>query len=181
MDDTKYICIDKYFGFKQDCDQDNSKLILKDDWINPANRQACVSLKTGDRFHTKTECDQAQLNRDDVYFYLDYEPPKYKPIKQKYDRLPEDRENSRKRVVGITFIIIVVLLLIYMVATVTPVHEQKARYLLIVALCVYILGFFIYIYCPFNLCTLEPSYSEIRTDPISWSRQQFIKKPKCST
>lgn len=175
MDHAEYICIDKHFGFKQNCNQENSKLILKDDWINPKERKVCVSLKTGERFHTKTECDKAQLERDDVHFYLNYDVPKYKPIKQKYNILPEDRENSRKRVVGITFIIIIVLLLIYMVATVTPVYEQKARYLLIIALCVFILGLFIYIYCPFWLCTLEPSYSEIRVDPIGWSRRQIIK------
>lgn len=165
---NKYIEYTDYFHYQQECAKNNGIVINKNDWINPASGYVCKNIKTGERFNSKQECTKQLLNNVDnnTVLYQDNET-EFTPVDiTSYNILPIKRDWSRISILSCMLSLIVIMITINIFI---PIPNLKYIILFII---LYFL--FIYTFCPYNICELEPTYSLIRTNPeLYFAKDRF--------
>jgi len=181
---NNYLCIDKNFGFnkkitnKEQCNSNNGQYIHKDDWINPETGYTCQSSNTGQIYFSKNQCDIAALEDNSVEYSLK-PPEKEYNINKKFNKLPLDREWSRLKILIITYYLIIFFIIILAFTTLKTNFNNYERNIIIVILIIipiiFIIGLYIFIFCPWNICYLDPTMPLYRTNTIMYIYKLLCK------
>lgn len=154
-----YLCINKKTGVlmnNKECKKNNGMYILKSDYLSPDDGWTCNS--NGQPYYTKTECD---INHGTYR--------KTKPVviydDNKYNNIFENRDMSRT---------IMIFLFMILITTYIVHNYIKHNAYLVEIVAVTILIFLIILtFCPFGVCTLEPSSNNFRRNPIGYIYKQI--------
>lgn len=152
MNKKNYLCINKKTGVSMDnCNNDDNTYVLKSDYLSPDNNYVCKN--NNKIYYTKIDCNTnygTYLKKDPVVIHED----------NKYNKIMEDRDMSRVLVMFLFMILITSYIIHNYVWGNTYFFEIIAITLLIFLI--------ILTFCPFNICTLEPSSNNFRKNPISY-------------
>lgn len=189
--DDKIICINPNTGFKKninksnysninlyikDCLDDNGTILEINDWINsPSSGWICRSKNK--IFHSKKECIEQQMKNKNVFYKKINSVMPYIPIDEKYKIHPYERKMSRVRILLITIISMTLIYLLWLFVIsnrqVSGLNKILKNYIYYILFLMLLIGIFSFLFCPFNICTLDQDTNRVRINFIAHIHQQF--------